>query len=908
MNMKKIVIYQGDENRAKIEKELSEEIFFAEVYKKALTLVKELIEEAKEYKQSAEYSDCKNARYQRMGNNIIAFCARRGQGKTTAMKSFARFLSNGYEGKNKLLDKQVLKENEFVVLDSIDPAALDNGESLIRVVISRLFYRLDKMYQQNLSMPLNDKNRILELFQQCYRSIDYLHGKKQEGDRQDDLESLAALGNSAKLKRDLMELIDLFLKNYLDKEEGKNTESGKNRFLVIPIDDVDICTADIYRCCEEIRNYLTLPNVIILLAADHTQLHHVIYQKYLQINKEMLYCEPEVSKVECNKQASGYLLKLVPNNHIVDLPEIDKMSEGKWDNLQLVYLTYQTENGKKEYIDIFEQWKDLNEQWKDLNMKQQLIKLIYERTGIVLWDNEGAFWKFLPQTMRELTQLIKQLVSRPVIDQKELYRSDLSGKRVVNEDKIAELSDSIQLFKSYFLNSWCVNHISHEQCVNFKNWVDNMEISRKKGRISWKFDKTWNQLYKRNESSEEGDGSKSGKGGANVQADFPPENIPLDVISMYLTIFLNEWFVEALRDEKQYSKIVDFLDVSFGTQIEGLPNSKGYKFYSFSVDKGLFNKIDIHEEFKKLFCRSKGGEVYFDILNPWMHILEGGYDKKNNGNGMMSSEDESMETPAEDVNQRTDLRLTFKDILANVGIYQHVIGEMKRKYIESPDDKEFDWREGIIGIYNQVKAGIEQLDYLHLNQEGISQLINWVSGLTDAWKLMFILNFDNRLKYYDEYKEMYGWILETRRIVSEKNSNVFNFIRAYKNTEMIIAPNFMAEYAEKISENVLGEDYRLQEMVLSQKVISSKKTEIDEILKKELKTAEDQKSVVDLLNVMIKEFRRIMPNRAATKQKPKNKDQATKNRPTTQKSNPSTSKKVSSQAAESETKGAAKEE
>lgn len=66
-----------------------------------------------------------------------------------------------------------------------------------------------------------------------------------------------------------------------DKKERK-----ASRFLVIPIDDVDISTADIYRCCEEIRNYLALPNVIILMAADHTQLMHVMYQRYLQNNKD----------------------------------------------------------------------------------------------------------------------------------------------------------------------------------------------------------------------------------------------------------------------------------------------------------------------------------------------------------------------------------------------------------------------------------------------------------------------------------------------------------------------------------------------------------------------------------------------------------------------------------------------
>ena len=129
--------------------------------------------------------------------------------------------------------------------------------------------------------------------------------------------------------------------------EGKN---GSSNFLVIPIDDVDICSADIYRCCEEIRNYLVLPNVIILMAADHEQLVHVMYQKYLQMNKELLTYEPENAKEECSRLASGYLLKLLPVNHIVELPEWDKMAEEEWLSLSLEYYIY-NDNGM---FNIFE--------------------------------------------------------------------------------------------------------------------------------------------------------------------------------------------------------------------------------------------------------------------------------------------------------------------------------------------------------------------------------------------------------------------------------------------------------------------------------------------------------------------------------------------------------------------------
>ena len=45
------------------------------------------------------------------------------------------------------------------------------------------------------------------------------------------------------------------------------------------IDDMDLATQKIYRICEDIRNYLSVPNIIVLFASDYDQLVYAIYQK-----------------------------------------------------------------------------------------------------------------------------------------------------------------------------------------------------------------------------------------------------------------------------------------------------------------------------------------------------------------------------------------------------------------------------------------------------------------------------------------------------------------------------------------------------------------------------------------------------------------------------------------------------
>ena len=226
----RIIVYQGDENRAKIEKELTGDIFFASVYARANYLVKEIVDETRQLKEGTDRLECSNSLFQRTQNNIITFCAPRGQGKTTAMKSFARFLATDHSNA------------DFVVLDSIDPSALNGGESIVRVVLSRLFYKLEEKSKTRHDFP--EKRRILELFQKCYSAIDYINGNVHGARDEDDLEELASLGSSSRLKKNLKELIDLLLGVYLEGE-GKN---GSSNFLVIPIDDVDICSADISDC------------------------------------------------------------------------------------------------------------------------------------------------------------------------------------------------------------------------------------------------------------------------------------------------------------------------------------------------------------------------------------------------------------------------------------------------------------------------------------------------------------------------------------------------------------------------------------------------------------------------------------------------------------------------------------
>ena len=73
-------------------------------------------------------------------NNLITFCGDRGQGKTSAMLSFARALNEGspfdkFEGGR----FDGIKNTRFVVMPAIDPTILEERQNILTVILSRLF-------------------------------------------------------------------------------------------------------------------------------------------------------------------------------------------------------------------------------------------------------------------------------------------------------------------------------------------------------------------------------------------------------------------------------------------------------------------------------------------------------------------------------------------------------------------------------------------------------------------------------------------------------------------------------------------------------------------------------------------------------------------------------------------------
>lgn len=803
---KEIHVYKGDEHRPRIETEFGEDNIFAEVYQKAERLLVEIIEETREDISSFQNQETF------VGNNIVLFTADRGQGKTSAMMSFANFLRSPKENKGVMapIDNAV-----FFLMDSIDPSAMYPDEDIIRVLLSRLFSCLNSIIKNDgdmgktyLNMPdRNNIDKLTKYFQECYENLDSMEKGNLSDEYRDDLENLARLGDSANLKLNLYRLIELFLDYVMPKKEAK--------YLVVPIDDVDLCMGDVFRICEKIHNFLSLPNVIILMAIDYAQLGRTIYQKYLERYAVLLKVKKIDMEDECYSLAMKYLEKIFPGSHHIDLPIIDEVLTVQEERLHVRY-GEREEKGNSDDVFAF---------------KEGLSERLYQRTGIVILNKPGELHPFLPRTMRELAYFVKMLADMAVVDF-DLVCSNIYGVKTPDEsrekrrkEQIVLLRSNLQTVKQYFMEYWCTKHLDAQQFsvisdLDGLNHIARVSISRNVQRINVYLKKVETGNSIKAEDYQELMHSMDENSILQREEDFRQG------LFLYYTLFLSEWFLAVLEAPQKmkaflrfigtviyyseaYTKLGEQDKATEDVQKEEDTSSRktgldGFGVTKFSLDIEVFrsylgeqDKNAPSAELKKwmdTFCRSdaegveiieqeqsKGkdtvyrwnteiGTVHFDILMPYMRffqnptwedtskvILPG---NKDLGSVIpQSSVANEGETKAEDWETNNQYIVTMKNIVTNCEVQKEIrtnIDEVCGKLFRRPQG--ITWEMVRKRLYETMENWVQYASYQ--GKAVIADMMKWywedVLKKYNYFEIAFLSNGRN-MKRYTEVYELSLW-------------------------------------------------------------------------------------------------------------------------------------------------------
>lgn len=336
--MSVVKIVKGAEFRINVNEEIKEDDIFFRQYEQAAAMLDDIVG------ASARLKDCPGSwswKHQDFENNVIAFCGERGEGKSSAMMTFVNAVYSNREKKNPVFSSCRHLENTFFSEPLlIDPSQFDDVHNVLDIVLARIFQDFDRRCDYGGQYAdERTRERLLDRFQTVYRYISLINNQKQmrddEFDYEGNISKLTKLGESTNLKKTMAELI----RDYLDFRN----KNEKNQQLIIAIDDLDLCSANAYKMAEQIRKYLIIPQVTIVISVRIEQLELCIREKNLRDFRKLYENRDDEVYRQLNQEiqtmAERYVAKLIPKQRRIYLPKVQS-----FDDVHILYTDNSDEN------------------------------------------------------------------------------------------------------------------------------------------------------------------------------------------------------------------------------------------------------------------------------------------------------------------------------------------------------------------------------------------------------------------------------------------------------------------------------------------------------------------------------------------------------------------------------------
>ncbi|MBQ7781042.1 MAG: hypothetical protein IJ405_03355 [Lachnospiraceae bacterium] len=400
-------------NRIKYEKvDEFETSLFADVYSRAVELTASIVDAnmAEENQISVETEFCTEERF----NNIISFWGERGMGKSSAMLSFALFLKkyepNGCAYQFKFREGEKLK---FHVLPRIDAAMLVKGENLLDIILAKMWSTFDEKEKRSVnteqdSQFIETKKRFGDVKKSYEAYQNTILGKKRKD--MTSVRQLSELSKCLNLREDFKKLVVSYL-------EWMENNVSENKFLVLTIDDLDVVVDDVNNILEQIRLFLMIPKVIVLVTADFERL-------YLDCNRAFsskLICKDNIQdneKKQVRSYTEKYLSKIFPSNMRVYMPRINVMGG----------IEYKVKLPRAEKILRMADGQEYDED--DLNEKKILFTMLAKYTNIMMYPFDDHIHILQKNSLRTIANALYELSNMHDIEEQQ--RSKVACRWIQN--------------------------------------------------------------------------------------------------------------------------------------------------------------------------------------------------------------------------------------------------------------------------------------------------------------------------------------------------------------------------------------------------------------------------------------------------------------------------------------------
>lgn len=370
---------------------------FNNVFEKALLSVEEIIDHIEEGDNDKEV------------NNIIAFTGERGTGKTTAMVSFVKYLQKDIADDKEWKPNSPARKYNFQCIPLIDPSKLTLDENMITLVVAYIYENIKRIARDEIGYDKKNTNSIKEKLkngihkcQEIYNvvCVKYTSFSQNIEQNPDTVETFSEIAKATRIRELIQELVDI----YLDILSG---ESSKKSILIIQIDDLDTNIKNAYTLAEDLRSYFMISKVIIMMAVKLEQLNDVIQLKFCEDLKNL---SNEGSWMDSGTatMAAKYLEKLIPYDRRIEMPSLTFQNLGDY-NITIKISPNKTTKRSTWAAEFLINGQDSHMEEESQSLVEYVLRLLHQKSGIILVKNEENSHEFIPCNLRTLHQLLQTL-------------------------------------------------------------------------------------------------------------------------------------------------------------------------------------------------------------------------------------------------------------------------------------------------------------------------------------------------------------------------------------------------------------------------------------------------------------------------------------------------------------------
>lgn len=408
------------------------DVLFTREYEQAIGIVKTIMKmQKKPDLQNGEYSDsldkqCK-MQHNDNKNNILLFAGQRGGGKTSAVTSFGKYLEHVQ-----------IEGFTFKCLPIVDPSYFDNNNNILKSVLTTMFRMATCKTNHNGNNSESSTTSHRELWSLFNKAFKTLGDMEKDDLHEYSLDMLNELGEASNMQATMQRLVDEFIR----------VLPLKSNCLVLMIDDLDMNVTYAAQMLEQIRKFLMLNHLIILVAANLDQLQNEMREFYSKAFQQTIHYTNSSLSVDVEDLATRYLLKVFPASRRIHLSNVTQ------------YLI----NARLHIVETSES-NNLYGEYEGKSLQQVVLTMIWERTRLLFVPkNINLLHPIIPSNLRDLSQFINFM-----LDMKKVECDANNGKLFKDEESFTLCQQNLSKFKNFFLNNWIPENLTYEEEILFKS-------------------------------------------------------------------------------------------------------------------------------------------------------------------------------------------------------------------------------------------------------------------------------------------------------------------------------------------------------------------------------------------------------------------------------------------------------